>query len=160
MKIKIKEKAFATGKVKCILETVVGPEKGKIEISETNNLIVTVGKVAVARRLGNIGLLANEGMCTYGCTGTNVAAPVVGNTQLGTELARKLLAVTSYASNVITLKTFFTTAESNGALTEFGLFGEAATGAANSGTMFNHAVISVTKDVTKTLRVEVSITIS
>lgn len=154
---RINEKAILFGRVKCILTDV---KTGEQEIKEYNNLIVTVGKVAIARRLGGIALLANEGQCTYGAVGTDATAPLVTDTVLGTELARKALSVTSYVSNVITLRTFYTTAEANGALKEFGLFGEAATAAADSGTMFNHAAIDLTKDNTKTLIVEVTITIS
>ena len=133
---------------------------GEIKIKETRNIIVTAGKVAIARRLGGIALLANEGQITYGAVGTDNTAPTVGDTTLGTELARKAVSSSSYSSNVITINTFFTTAEANGAIEEIGMFGEAAAAAADSGTMFNHALESITKDVTKTLLLEVQITVS
>ena len=148
-----------TGKIRCTLTNVYTGER---EIKEYDNLITNAGKVAIARRLACIAELANEGQVTYGATGTDNTAPLVGDTTLGIELERKLVASSSYVggSRTCTIRTFFTTAESNGALKEYGLFGEAATGAADSGTMLEHAAIDITKDNTKTLTVEVILTVS
>jgi len=159
MKANIVENYILIGRVKCILEDVITGEK---TIKEYDNLVTNAGKVAIARRLANIGLLANEGAITYGATGTDATAPLVTDTILGTELARKLVASSSYNAGTrqCTIRTFFTTAESNGALKEFGLFAEDAGAGADSGTLFNHANIDITKDVTKTLTIEVIITIS
>jgi len=146
------------GRIQFIFENV---ETGIVRISKWyKNLITTAGVIAIARRLINEAALANEGIITYGATGTGVSTPAIGDTTLDTELARKILSTTSRSSNVITLRTFFTTAESVGTLTEFGLFGEAATGAADSGTLFEHATISEVKSNAETLTVEVQITIS
>lgn len=148
-----------TGKVVC---TLIDVKTGKKEIKEFDNLITNAGKVAIARRLAGIAELANEGQCTYGATGTDATAPLVTDTVLGTELARKVKASSSYDAGTRTsrFRVSFTTAESNGALKEFGLFGEAATGAADSGTLFEHANIDITKDNTKLLIVEVVITVN
>ena len=148
-----------TGKVICTLEDV---RTGKIEIKEFDNLITNAGKVAIARRLVGIAELANEGKNTYGATGTDATAPLVTDTVLGTELTRKLKSSSSYVAGTRKSKfrVAFTTAESNGALKEFGLFGEAASGAADSGTMFEHAAIDIVKDNTKTLIIEVVITVN
>ena len=159
MKANMRDFLFLKGKVRCILEDVNTGEK---IVKEYNNLVTNAGKVAIARRLANIGLYANESAITYGATGTDTTAPLVTDTVLGTELARKAVASSSYNAGTRegTIRTFFTTAESNGALKEFGMFGEEATGAADSGTLINHAAIDITKDVTKTLTIEVIITIS
>lgn len=130
------------------------------EVKEYDNLITTAGMTMVARRLGDIGLLANEGIASYGATGTDATPPVAGNTQLGAELARKVFADTSYSANEITFNTFFNTGESNGVLKEWGVFGEAATGTANSGTLLEHAAIDITKTGAVTLTVETVITVS
>ena len=45
-------------------------------------------------------------------------------------------------------------------LKEVGTFGEDAGAAADSGTMFNHAAINITKDNTKTLTIDVKFTIT
>jgi len=148
-----------TGIVRCTLEDV---NTGKKEVKEYKNLITNAGKVAIARRLAGTALYANESQVTYGATGTDNTTVAVGDTTLGTELARKVIASTSYdaGTRTCTIRVFFTTAESNGALKEYGLFGEAATAAADSGTLMEHANIDLTKDNTKTLTVEVIITVS
>jgi len=144
-------------KIICTLEHIHTGEK---IVKEFHNVICTVGKVAIARRLAGIALLANEGEITYGATGTNTNVPAAGNTTLGTEIERKQVASSSYTTNTCEIRTFFTAAESVGALKEFGLFGEAASGVADSGTLFNHAVISVTKSALQTLTVSVVFTIA
>lgn len=147
-----------SGKVRFIFTDV---KTGKKEISRWHkNLIPTEGREAIARRLGNIALKANEGVVTYGAVGTGTTAPQNSDTQLETELFRKLIASVSYTANVITIRTFYTTAEANGALREFGLFGEDASGAANSGTLFQRVNINRTKTNSKTLTIESVITIS
>lgn len=147
------------GKIRCILEDV---NTGIKEIKEYSNLVTTAGKVAIVRRLVGIAEKANESQCTYGATGTDNTAPTVGDTTLGTELARKVIASSSYnaGTRTGTIRTFFTTAESNGSLKEYGMFGEDASAAADSGTLFDHANIDITKDNTKTLTVEVVFTVS
>ena len=156
---KLYEGLKITGIVRCTLEDV---NTGKKEIKEFKNLITNAGKVAIARRLVGIAELANEATCTYGATGTDNTAVAVTDTVLGTELARKIKASSSYVAGTRTgtFRVFFTTAESNGALKEFGLFGEAATAAADSGTLMEHANIDLVKDNTKTLTVEVILTVN
>ncbi len=148
-----------TGKVICTLEDV---RTGKKEVKEFDNLITNAGKVAIARRLVGIAELANEGKNTYGATGTDATAPLVTDTVLGTELTRKLKSSSSYVAGTRKSKfrVAFTTAESNGTLREFGLFGENASGAPDSGTLFEHAAISLIKDASKTLIIEVIFTVS
>ncbi len=156
--IKLKENPLGLStKIICTLEDINTGEK---IIKEFHNVICTVGKVAIARRLAGIALLANEGKITYGATGTNTNVPAAGDTTLGTELARKLVASSSYTSNTCEIRTFFKALESVGSLKEFGLFGEAASAAADSGTLFNHAVISVEKSNTQTLTIAVVFTIA
>jgi len=147
IKIKVIE-----GRVRTILEDVNTGEK---EISEwKENLIVTTGKVAILRRLANIATISNAGIITYGAVGTGTATPVVGDTKLGTELDRVPVSIKSIVGSIITLQAYFTTAEGNGDLTEFGWFGEDATNSADSGTMFNRILISKTKTAAKTLTIE------
>ncbi len=148
-----------TGKVIC---TLVDVRTGKKEIKEFDNLITNAGKVAIARRIVGEGEKTDEGKGTYGATGTDTTAPLITDTVLGTELTRKLKSSSSYVAGTRKSKfrVAFTTAESNGTLKEFGLFGEEATGAADSGTLFEHAAIDIVKDNTKTLIIEVVITVN
>ncbi len=156
--VKIKEQSHSIStKIICTLKDIY---TGKKIIQEFHNVICTVGKVAIARRLAGIALLTNEGQITWGATGTNINAPAAGDTTLGTEIVRKLVASKSYTNNTCEIRTFFTATESVGSLKEFGMFGEAASLAADSGTLFNHAVISVEKTNTQTLTVSVVFTIA
>lgn len=114
------------------------------------NMFVTVGKNSVADHLRGT-TANNKGIITYCALGTNATAPALGNTQLGTELVRKLVSVRSINGNIATFQTFFTTSEGNGALKEAGLFGDDASATANSGTLFCHAAINRTKTSSDTL---------
>lgn len=130
---------------------------GKKTIIKSDNLLTTAGKALILDRLtGGV----NTCEITYGAVGTNSTAPAVGNTTLGTELARKVLAGRSYSGVVMTFVTFFSTAEANGAIEEFGLFGDGASGSADSGTLFNHAAISATKTSSYTMTISCAITLT
>ena len=129
---------------------------GEIRIEEVDNLVTTVGKVAIIENLRG---LASRGVITYCAVGTDATAPDVGDTVLGTELARKLVSVRSNSSNVATFQTFFTTSEANGTLAEAGLFGDLATAVADSGTLFCHTAISKTKTSGETLTITWTVTI-
>lgn len=131
-----------------------------VERKVYENIIVTVGKVAVARRLGGAGVKANEGEITYIAIGTNATAPTVGDTGLGTELSRKTVTYGGLTGAQVSIRAYWTKSEGNGALREVGAFGEDAGAGAGSGTLFNHVNIVVAKDVTKGLQVELSITVS
>lgn len=154
---KLNDALKITGKVKCILHDTI---TGKDTITEYTNIVVTVGKVAIARRLANVAGVANEGIITYGATGTGTNTPTVADTTLQTEIARKLLSVRSNTNNIAVLRVFYNETESVGTLTEFGLFGEDASATANTGTMFNRLIIAVTKTITQTLTIECQITIN
>ncbi len=158
MKANMRENSIGLStKIICTLENIYTGEK---IIKEFHNIICTTGKVAIARRLAGIAEKANEGEITYGATGTSGAAVGAGDTTLGGEIERKQVASSSYTSNTCEIRTFFTADESVGAVEEFGLFGEDASAAADSGTLFNHALLSVAKSNAQTLTVSVVFTIA
>jgi len=140
------------GRIKLIMKDVI---TGEIDDSGwIQNLITTAGKAALLRRMGNRGVLSNEGMVTYGAVGNGASVvPAIGDTILSSELARKVLSYSTVVGLVLTLRVYYNTSEANGTLTEFGWFGEAATASANTGTLFNHCNISKTKTPSKTLTV-------
>ncbi len=153
------ELSSITGIVRC---TLIDVRTGKKEIKEFKNLITNAGKVAISRRIVGIDQISNEGKGTYGATGTDDTTPLVTDIALGTELARKLKSSSSYVAGTRKSKfrVAFTTSESNGTLKEFGMFGEGASGAADTGTLFEHANIDIVKDNSKTLIIEVIITVN
>lgn len=154
IKIKNRDRIIPEGKLRCTLCHI---ETGEKTISYFPNLVVTAGKSMIAQRLAGDGNSCN---ITYGAVGTNATAPDVANTTLGTELDRNAVTSIEDAANQVLMVTYFGPTEANGTLTEFGAFGEAASASADSGTMFNHAAISVTKTSSYTLTIDSTFTIS
>ena len=121
------------------------------------NLITTACKTMIAARL--VGG-SDDTDITYGAVGTGAGTPAIGDTTLFTELARKLLAGISSSGTVISATTFFGASDGNGTLTNFGLFGNGATGSADSGTLVNIVTITETKTSSETMTIESKITIT
>lgn len=154
---------FNFGKNKTLnIKTIIRDgETGRFKrIKNFKNITCTAGAVALARVMLNEGAVANEGQITYGVVGIGITPPAAGDTTLDNEIARNTFSTTSRSGNTITFRVFFTTAEANGVLTEFGLAGEDASGAADSGTLFEHATISETKINTETLTVEAELSVT
>lgn len=131
---------------------------GRVTKSLVKNLVTTAGKNMIAAAL--IG--QSNKYITYCAAGTNNTAPALGDTQLGGELGRKQISVSeisSLADNTAVFTTFFNTSEVNGALKEFGLFGGAASGTANSGTLVCRALENRTKTSADTLTLVWSVVI-
>lgn len=84
---------------------------------------------------------------TYHAIGTGTNTPAVTDTQLQTEVARAAYAIRSRGSNVGTFDAFFPVGVSTFNLKEAGVFGGAATGTANSGTLFSHYLQSYNNSV-------------
>ncbi len=97
---------------------------------------------------------------TYGAVGTGSGTLAISDTTLWTEEARGTLAGRTNSSGVITLTAYFGAGVANETLTEFGWFGNGATGSADSGTLMNHAIISETKTSSETLTVQGVLTIA
>jgi 5-methylcytosine-specific restriction endonuclease McrA len=131
---------------------------GKIIRETFTNMVVTAGKNSIADGLrGNE--VSNKGIITYCAVGTGTTAPALADTDLETELFRKLISVRSAAANVATFQTFYTTGEANGTLKEAGLFGDDADGTADSGTLFCRVAINRTKSSSDTLSLNWSVTV-
>ncbi len=131
---------------------------GKIKREKTyKNLIVNVCKNMIADRLAGG---SDDTDITYGAVGTDNTTPAVGNTTLGTEHTRNLLASISASGAIVTASTFFGASEANTTIAEFGLFGNGATGSADSGTLINRVLIIETKTSSETLTIESTLTIS
>ncbi|QGH73497.1 MAG: hypothetical protein [Siphoviridae sp. ctvD11] len=157
VKLKVPERFSPQVNVICVLRNA---KTNKIEgIYKSHNVVCNLGKNAVAARLNNettYTTIINEG-----AVGTGTATPLATDTQLGTENTRFTLTSNyrSRTNNVTTLEFYFSPSQANTHLTEFGAFID-GTGAANSGQMFNHATIDVTKVSTQSLSVFLEITVS
>ena len=162
MKNKIKKYSLnIEGKIRPVLRNA---KTGKIKwIGEWNhNIIPNVGLAAVARRYGNVGTKSNEGAVTYGAVGKGSIVPAATDTIMEDEIERKLIATKTITNQTTHLEAFFAEDEANDDITKFALFGEEATGAADSGTMMEYADFEVpfTKTAIETLTVEIDITVS
>lgn len=145
-----------TGMVHLRFENV---KTGEVFEQLVKNVFVTTGKNSLADALRGT-TDSNKGIITYCALGTSsLPAPVAADTQLVTEIFRKLISVRSVSGNVATFQTFFTTSEGNGTLREAGLFGDDASGTANSGTMFCRTSINRTKSSSDTLTLSWAVTI-
>lgn len=128
----------------------------KKTVIETHNVTATVGKNSIAARLvGGV----DKGEITYMALGTGSTTPDASDTALATELIRKQVSVRSVSGNVATFRTFFSTSEGNGTLTEVGLFGDNASSTADSGVLYARAAISKTKTSSETLTLDWSATV-
>lgn len=128
---------------------------------EAENLITNSGAAVIAQLLnGEIQVVAP----IYGAVGTASTAPAVTDTQLGSELARALVASQARGGNLLTWNFFFTTAMANGSIAEAGVFlsalGLVASPTANSGALLNHALVSASKNNTETMTLQVQLTIN
>lgn len=145
-----------TGACRLILQD---GKTGKIKaIDDITNLVTSLAGYSIAAALTG-DETNNRGIITYCAVGTSAVAPARADTQLTAELYRKAISVRSAALNVATFQTFFTTSEANGVLREAALFGDDATGVANSGRLFCKLAINRTKSSSDTLTLSWAVTI-
>lgn len=121
------------------------------------NITTTVGRSVTCQRWVNV--TTYTGIVNYCALGTSAAAPVVGNTQLGTETYRKALSPSTYANNIAYLEEFISSTDTSGTFEEFGFFID-GTGVANSGQLLNRFTQSVTKSNVESLNVQSTITVN
>ena len=127
------------------------------------NVIPTVAKTAFAAQISGDNT-KDIGDNLYVAIGSNATAPVVADTQLGTEVTRKAASSTTFSGAIGYVSTFFAAWEATGTHREFGLFwnGNASTCSvtANTWILFSHVAASITVGATETLTCQFSITFS
>lgn len=107
-----------------------------LEVIEKHNLVTTVGKTLICNLLG---VTAGVTGLNYFAVGTDNTDPTVGDTTLGTEVFRDTFTKTTVTSNNLNIQYYLASGDANGnTLVEAGLFGDDATGVADSGTLFAH----------------------
>ena len=104
---------------------------------EVTNLITTVGRSTIAQRLAND--TTYTGIINYGALGSNNTAVANGDTTLGTEVFRKVVASASDTDNVAFIDFFYSKADTDGTYEEFATFIDGAAGV-DTGQMFTHAL--------------------
>lgn len=122
------------------------------------NLVTTVGRSVIAQRLSNI--VTYTGIINYGVLGTSSTTPANGDTQLGTEVFRKVVASTAATSNNSFIDFFYSKADTNGTYNEFGTVID-GTASANTGQIFTHALTGGwTKASTESMTVSCQYTVN
>jgi hypothetical protein len=103
---------------------------------ELKNLVVTAGKGFIASRMA----AASASVMGWIAVGTDSTAAAVGNTTLGTELARVATTVSggTVSTNTVTYVSTFPAGTGTGALVEAGIFN-----ASSAGTLLSRTVFSV-----------------
>jgi hypothetical protein len=103
---------------------------------ELKNLVVTAGKGFIASRMA----AASASVMGWIAVGTDSTAAAVGNTALGTEVARVATTVSggTVSTNTVTYVSTFPAGTGTGALVEAGIFN-----ASSSGTLLSRTVFSV-----------------
>jgi hypothetical protein len=134
------------------------PELGTWQLEgEAHNLIVTTGKVLVARMLAEDSGF-DTGL-TYCEVGTNTTAPALTDTTIGTVTKRNAITAYRRTSNRVQFRTFFAAGDITAFLKAIGLYGHStATATDQTGELFNHAKISFdnssgAKDLTAVIEV-------
>lgn len=111
-------------------------------IAWTSNIACNAGRGILLQFVTNAGGLTGV---QYFAVGTGAGTPAAADTQLFTEFFRKAITSTSISGNQANISTFFATTDANTTYSEAGIFGNGATGTANSGTLFAHASYVYTK---------------
>ena len=110
--------------------------------AESPNLVVTAGKVHVAKMLGDVSGF-DTGL-TWIEVGTGTAAPALGDVALATPHVRKaVIANPIVTANVVQYRAFFASADISVDLKETGIFGHStATSTNGTGELFARALVT------------------
>ena len=95
----------------------------------------------------------------YFAVGSDATAVGAGDTTLGTETYRNLVASETNANNIVYITGFLSATEDDGTYNEAGLFSDGS-GSADSGILVSHVNITETKSATETLTIDWQITIN
>lgn len=134
---------------------------GRITQIAKHNLVVDDGLESIVARLTGVDIPASlKGTITYCAVGTGTDAVTAGDTKLQTEIERKQIAVRTPTGTTGSFRAFFNTSEAVGTLRELGLFGDDASGTADTGTLFARLAINKTKTDAQTLTIDWNITLS
>src|SRR3990167_7746882 len=124
--------------------TALLPSICKTGVFGLENLIPTTGRAAIANALTDSTPSPASLLVNYVALGTGTTAPANADTTLQTETYRNAIASRTNSSNIGYLTGFFSATETSGTFRECGLFIE-GTASANTGTLFSHAAINITK---------------
>lgn len=131
---------------------------GEKQIFEYENLITEDAWEMIANNLTDptptYSMLINKAVL-----GTGTTPPAITDHQLQTEVYRNNPASKSNAANLAYVTAYFAATEVSGTFREAGLVVD-GTGTANSGLLFSHVAINITKTTSQTLTLDWTLTIS
>lgn len=131
------EQLKASGSLRVVL---FGKDGAVKEEHYLKNLVVSVGKDFVASRM--VG--TTSAVMSHMAVGSDGTAAALGNTALGSELGRVVLASSTATANVVTYTATFPAGTATGALVEAGIFNAGAAGTMLCRTTF--AVVNKSAD--------------
>ena len=153
--MKINSTIEVKGHFKSILKDLEG---NIVQVKEVDNLVVNVAKNGFAK------LIAGEsgftGEINYLAVGTGANSPAATDTKLQTELARTTIVggTLTRLNNVVSMEFYFSPTEANGNIKEVGAYID-GTAAADSGTLFDRALLDITKTLSNSLTLVFSATV-
>ena len=125
-----------------------------VSVDYYENVFCNPGRYSILDRM--VGL--NEGHLLYLALGNGTTTPSVTDTKLSNETFRKLLTTKTRDGLYAKTSTYLATNEANGDHTEIGLFGGSnATSDKDSGALFTHASINISKASNESLTIDYDI---
>ena len=118
-------------------------ERNRLTVYEAENMLMTAGRTQMLTQLFGTAPAAFGLQFAVG-TGT-ISGVTSGDTTLATEFFRAAPSTGTTTGNQIDISTFFGALQANSTYTTAGIFGGAATGTANSGTLEAHVLYALTK---------------
>lgn len=128
-----------------------------VSVEKYVNLAPTAGRAVIAQRLSNI--TTYTGVLNYAALGDDVTAPTNGDTTLGNETYRQTVTSQNAVNNLSLQSVFIPAGTATGAHKEAGLFIDGAAGA-DTGQLFSHVNIDITKSAQNSLTLDVEITMT
>lgn len=124
-----------------------------LDVYETHNIACNGGRTALLNYVGNVGGLTG---IQYFAVGTGAipsgqSGPLASDTTLWTEFYRQTLFGATVSGGQVDLSCIFGAGSGNATYTNAGIFGDGATGTANSGVLFAKALYSYAKSISVVL---------
>lgn len=124
----------------------------KTEVIEVYNLVPTVGRTMIANNLTDASP-DNSPLISHIALGDDATAPTNGDTILGNEVYRNVVASRTNGANTAYATGFFDATEVVDHFYEAGVFCD-GTGTADTGILLSHVNIDIDKDNTETLTID------
>lgn len=128
------------------------------EISYRDNLVTTVGMAMITNNLTSSSP-TDDPQINYCAVGTGVTTPALSDTTLETETYRNLQASQTNSGSVAYVTMFISATDDNGTYKEVGFFAN-GTASADSGVLFSHSAINITKSALQTLTIDYTLTLA